>query len=135
MKWNLFWQNNIDSLIIEVNGCLIISPCMIANKTLSLIAWKLFWIEICVTGFDLNVHLCFFMFFLFFLGFDLFWKIIFEFLCLFQVWFILVSGLSFGLFSGQTSGLWFDLWLNQEFRVKPWFPGHVYWIKINKTWT
>jgi hypothetical protein len=97
-----------------MNGCLIISLCMIANTTLP--AWKLVWFEICVAGFYLNVHLSS-LCSLFFLGFDMFWQIIFEFLCLFQVWFVLVSGLSFGLFSGQTNGFRFDLWLNQEFRV------------------
>jgi hypothetical protein len=46
LNWNSFWQYRIDSLIIEVNGCLILDLCMIAKKILSLITWKLVWIKI-----------------------------------------------------------------------------------------
>jgi len=45
LNWNSFWQNRIDSLIIEVNGCLILDLCMIAKKILPLITWKLVWIK------------------------------------------------------------------------------------------
>jgi hypothetical protein len=120
LKWNLFWQNNIDSLIIEVNGCLIISPCMIANKTLSLIAWKLFWIEICVTGFDLNIHLCFF--YVFYFVFSRFWFVLKN-----NIWvFVFISSL---IYFGFWIKFWFVFRSNQWsliwFMVKPRVPSQT----------
>ena len=68
-------------------------PWLIANKFLPLIAWKLVWIDICVVGFSLNVHRCSSSFSRFwFVLINNFWVFFFE------VWFILVSSLSFGLF-------------------------------------
>ena len=56
------------------------------------------------------------------LRFSRLWSILtkyFEFFVFLQVWFILGSGLGFGLFFGsnQWSLAWFGLWSNQRFRV------------------
>jgi hypothetical protein len=73
-------------------------PCMISNKTLPLIAWKLEWIEICVCWFLDECSLCSSRF-----ECLIYFSVIFLMFCVnFQLWFCISLNLCLGLFSGQT---------------------------------
>jgi hypothetical protein len=72
---NLFWQNHNVQVIIEVNECYIIDPCMISNMYVPLFWSYLVWFGFHVVGLS-SMFFVFFFFFLCLILFKNFWVLL-----------------------------------------------------------
>jgi hypothetical protein len=79
LNQNLFRPNHDIKVIIKVNECQNIDPCMMSNMFVSLVWSYMVWVGIHVARFRFECSSCFF----FFCEFDPFWPRNFEFSCFF----------------------------------------------------
>jgi hypothetical protein len=109
---NTFWSKCGFWELIEENGWLILDVCMITNKILPRIAWKLVWFMIYVCWVSIWM-------FIMFLVFDLFLSKRFYVFVFFLVLIYFLFNCLFCISFGSNHGFQFGSGLNQCFRVNP----------------
>lgn len=105
LNQNLFRPNHDIKVIIKVNECQNIDPCMMSNMFVSLVWSYMVWVGIHVARFRFECSSCFF-FFVSLIHFD---QEILNFLVFF------VFNLFLFFFFKSNPNLWFSLWSNQGF--------------------